>query len=690
MVANGGGSRNARGIRFQNLCALDYALRELESGEGRITRISVEARLDPLTGRVCEELDFSLLAGDVPIVDAQVKSGTASKCHLPEMWRELWRLTRRDAETYLLVTSRRPAPAVRQLAELLATPATGPDQFTSALSELCSGVPDCGSQLAEADSQRRARLMRTRLVLSTDDIGSYQDKLRRRIRELRHRYRKGAGRRSTGLVFRNVLDLIAERATGRDDLMVSLDELRDEIGADDRTVAEAVSERDWDVHAGLAPVVPDVVREDLAESITDAFAGHAENHGIACCVLFGLSGIGKTSLAAGWAADRAYEFDRVFWVAAQDTASLQRSFIVIEDALRQWIGPPARQAATGRSAEALRQRVHRLLSACPGSWLMVFDNAVDAKAVQSWIPRRGWGRVLVTTIEQGAWHGSGISTVEVPRMSRAQSVDLLRRRLLPNVYQPADDEREQLNHLAEFMRDWPLALELAAAYLSSVGTGLGGIDHYTAEIQIRQRSLADSDRGPHGYHGSLVGAIELAAERMNDAPRGDAGSVPSIIVDTMIYLVAHLGEHHIPLQLLIDAAADVTSRPGRSVGSHAVHHEILRSLSRLSLVRRDQDLEWLVDSGLSASSISVHMNEIVQQTLRDRLHRLDPGRAAQLLRHMTHYVAEWLHNETANHETLRALVLMSMPTSLPVTTSAAVSWTRASSACGSGSAGPCA
>lgn len=152
------------------------------------------------------------------------------------------------------MTNRRPARAVQRLAELLATTHHGSfPEFVGALAELCAGVRGSGVQIASASQGRLERLKRARLVLSSQNVDSLQDALRDRIRELRRRYRKGAGTRSTGLVFRNVLDLIADRAGNLHDVILSLDELSCEIGADERAVAEALNERDWDVHAGFAP-----------------------------------------------------------------------------------------------------------------------------------------------------------------------------------------------------------------------------------------------------------------------------------------------------------------------------------------------------------------------------------------------------------------------------------------------------
>ncbi|MDX8033274.1 hypothetical protein SK803_23905 [Lentzea sp. BCCO 10_0856] len=74
-------------------------------------------------------------------------------------------------------------------------------------------------------ANRHKRLKRAWLVLSSEDIDSFQARLQDRIRKLRRRYRKGAGLRSTGLVFRDMLDLIADRAGNPYDVILSLGEL---------------------------------------------------------------------------------------------------------------------------------------------------------------------------------------------------------------------------------------------------------------------------------------------------------------------------------------------------------------------------------------------------------------------------------------------------------------------------------
>ncbi|MCX2729475.1 NB-ARC domain-containing protein [Saccharopolyspora sp. NFXS83] len=661
----GGGSANARGLRYQNLCALDYALQAIESGQEHVTAVAVESRCDEATGKVLNELDFSLLSHGRPELDVQVKSGAPSSTYSFAMvWRELWNATKQAAAPdYHFVTNRRPGRLVRELASTLEQDHRDAEDLRASLIDLHASDSDMRSQLEMADATHLSVLTRARIVISTETIDSYQEKLRLRVRSLRTQYRAGAGARSTGLVFRNLLDLLADRAAHPENVVLSLDELREVLGADERVVTEAVGERDWDVHAGLAPVVPDVDRADLLGIISRSLATTGNDSGVPCCVLHGLSGVGKTSLAAAWAADRAYEFDRVFWVSASDTTSLHRSFALVEDEIRRWLGTCRQQPPALADQGDVRERVHSLLSTCPGPWLLVLDNAVSTELVQSWVPRRGWGRVLVTTTERGCWHGPATSDVEVPSMDRAQSIELLRRRLLSDSDHSSTES--SLADLAAFMQDWPLALELAAAYLNSTGLGISGIDRYTTEVQ--QRSLADSARSPHGYNGNLVGAINIALDRMSKYCEQDPADVSAAFGERILQSAAYLSPHQMPLQLLIGVAyvhstdLDNLGAPGPrrwKVEPHTTPEEVLRALTRQSLARRDKDLGWFNAEQFPGGDLTVHMNEIVQHVLRDRFRYQSPDQDEAMFAGIAHHLQNWVQGAVDAGKTMHAGVLI--------------------------------
>ncbi|MEU7768202.1 hypothetical protein AB0B25_24210 [Nocardia sp. NPDC049190] len=89
------------------------------------------------------------------------------------------------------------------------------------------------------------------------------------------------------------------------------------------------------------------------------------------CVLFGLSGIGKSSLAAAWTDDRADAYAEIYWIDASSTASLPNSFGVIVGWLADW--------GLRGAGDDPREQVFAARAVSARPWLMVFDNVVDPR-----------------------------------------------------------------------------------------------------------------------------------------------------------------------------------------------------------------------------------------------------------------------------------------------------------------------
>ncbi|WP_175439252.1 AAA family ATPase [Streptomyces vilmorinianum] len=84
-------------------------------------------------------------------------------------------------------------------------------------------------------------------------------------------------------------------------------------------------------------------------------------------VLYGLGGVGKTSLALELAGSFAAEGAPVWWVAAQDGARLAGGL----RAVARRVGLGEEELATGQTADLLWER----LAALAGPWLLVLDPA---------------------------------------------------------------------------------------------------------------------------------------------------------------------------------------------------------------------------------------------------------------------------------------------------------------------------
>jgi hypothetical protein len=165
----------------------------------------------------------------------------------------------------------------------------------------------------------------------------------------------------------------------------------------------------------------------------------------------GLGGVGKTQLAVEYAYAHATDYDLVWWIAAEEPASMPDQFTAL--AARLGLDPAA-------DPGAVRDQVHGALRGVPG-WLLIFDNADAAEDIAPWLPAGPLpagiqGHVIVTTRRGGFAALGQVMDLEV--IGLPDAVRLLRSRV-------PDLSQETGGQIAEELGRLPLALEQAAAYL---------------------------------------------------------------------------------------------------------------------------------------------------------------------------------------------------------------------------------
>ncbi|MEV0035678.1 FxSxx-COOH system tetratricopeptide repeat protein [Streptomyces sp. NPDC050804] len=191
-------------------------------------------------------------------------------------------------------------------------------------------------------------------------------------------------------------------------------------------------------------------REELLDRTRRLLAEWGETSRV---VLVGMSGVGKTQLAAEYVHRFGSDYDLVWWVSADRRSILRQQLADLA---------PVLGLATGvEYGERLRAVRDALRRGDPyARWLLILDGADDIEAVADLVPT-GPGHVLITS-RHPDWDRHPGVVVEVPAYTRDESVDFVRRRAPRLTHAEADQ-------LAASLGDLPLLLDQTAGWLNESG-----------------------------------------------------------------------------------------------------------------------------------------------------------------------------------------------------------------------------
>jgi len=304
--------------------------------------------------------------------------------------------------------------------------------------------------------------------------------------------------------------------------------------------------------------------------------------------LRGMGGVGKTQLATEFAHAHAGDYDLVYWVAAEEPATIADQFSVLAGLLGLDPVP---------DPETLQALVHDRLRSVAG-WLMVFDNADAAGDIRAWLPGGPLapgipGHVIVTT-RRGGFAALG-RVMELDVIDLPSAVALLRTRV-PDLAE--DVGREIAGELGQL----PLALEQAAAYLDR--SAMPARDYLGL---LRRRAEELFARGQvSGRHETIATLWDIALERIS-------AEDPAAVV--LLGLCAYLAPEPVPLDLF-SSHADLLPEPLSSAAADPLaFSEVIGTLVDYSLAKRTQ-------TGLQ-------LHRLVQGVIRARhvyTSRSSPGR----------------------------------------------------------------
>jgi tetratricopeptide (TPR) repeat protein len=300
----------------------------------------------------------------------------------------------------------------------------------------------------------------------------------------------------------------------------------------------------------------------------------------------GGGGIGKTALAVEYAYRHRSEFDTVWWVRAEEPASLVGDYAGLAGAL----GLPA---AAGADQQVAAAAVRRWLNAHE-RWLLILDNAESPEAATGLeaplaclvdlIPPVLHGQVLVTS-RDASWDRYA-ALAELELFAPAEAVAFLLAR-------SGTSDQPSAAEVAELLGLLPLALEQAGAYARetplALSAYLGRLQQFPAltlaKGQPRDRNPADT----------VATTWQVSLERVRPVP----GAV------MLLELCAFLAAEEVPRELFAQDLEPPVEELAVLAGDPFALDDAVGALRRFGLVKATEE------------AITVH--RLLQQVVRDYL-----------------------------------------------------------------------
>jgi tetratricopeptide (TPR) repeat protein len=313
--------------------------------------------------------------------------------------------------------------------------------------------------------------------------------------------------------------------------------------------------------------------EQLMRLRSSLLSGHDANR---LQVLCGLAGVGKTQLALEYVYRNSSEYSVVWWIVADESATLPSEFAGLAEKLGLRVEPEPDQV---RTIERVREWLDQ-----SADWLLVFDDARDPRELQPYLPRSPAGHVLVTSRNPN-WRSIGRPfPIRVP--PREDSVRFVLNRT-------GQDDEGAAFQLSALVGDLPLALEQAAAYVEETGRTL---QSYLELFRSHRTGLLERMKSNSAYSTSVSAVWDLSFKEVER--NGPATA-------ELITLAAFFAPDDIPIALFSNHDGALPDRLREVVQHPLALDEALRVLRSYSLVE------------ISEHGVSIHA--LVQAFARDRL-----------------------------------------------------------------------
>jgi len=133
--------------------------------------------------------------------------------------------------------------------------------------------------------------------------------------------------------------------------------------------------------------------------------------------IWGMAGVGKTQIANEYAYRYKDSYKAIWWIRSEEPTILASDYAALSNELGLEIDSKDQAITIGA--------VRRWLEHNSG-WLLIFDNAAKPADIEEYLPRAGYGHVLITS-KNPTWGGIA-KAMEIKVFDRPESIQLIQRR----------------------------------------------------------------------------------------------------------------------------------------------------------------------------------------------------------------------------------------------------------------------
>jgi tetratricopeptide (TPR) repeat protein len=318
-------------------------------------------------------------------------------------------------------------------------------------------------------------------------------------------------------------------------------------------------------------------RDDALAAIETALARYEGR--VAITALHGLRGVGKTALAVVYVDRHRGDYRATWWLRAQTEITLRADLVGLGVRLG-WVG------ADDKEEPAVAAVMERLRNEGEGI-LLIYDNAIDARALKPNLPLSGAARVIVTS-NAGDWR-SIAEPIEINVWPTNIGADFLVART------GSAGERAAAEALSQALGGLPLAHEQAAAYCERLGVSFA---EYRKRFEAAPvRVLDDSRHAPPEYHDGLTVAKTFALA-IEEAAKLNPAAEPLIVH------AALLAAEPIPLFLFTEAREKFGEPLAMALAGDGLD-EAVAALRAFALIDRESIMDER-DVSITIDSIRLH------------------------------------------------------------------------------------